>query len=192
MVQHVAETGFFLPFFQSESKVLSQNTLVLLGICLPGLPVLRFEVILLVDLWALKGILCSFPSAVRAAAFYMKLYWICATTKVFCFLMCPYYLLNDHLSSTTEDVNENCPNVKIFQSKIVNAVSIENYFLNNATAWQGLPTVRWALGILQKMLLIVGNLIKRLELTLVSLPKCALPERKDWQPWASLTIIQIQ
>lgn len=44
--------------------------------------------------------------------------------------------------SATEDVNENCPNVKIFQSKIVNAVPIQNYSVNNATAWQGPPTAR--------------------------------------------------
>lgn len=92
--------------------------------------------------------------------------------------MHPYNLLNDHLSSTTEDVNQNCPNVKIFQFKIVNAVPIENYSLNNATAWQGLPSVERALGILEKILT-VGHLIRSLEVTLVFLPKCVLPERED-------------
>lgn len=92
--------------------------------------------------------------------------------------MHPYNLLNGHLSSTTEDVNENCPNVKIFQSRIVNAAPIENYSLNNAAAWERLPTVWWALGILQKMLLIVGYLIRILELTLVFLPKGVFPERE--------------
>lgn len=165
----------------------------MLGICSPGLPVLRFEVIFLVDLWVLKVISSSILAAVRAATFHMKLYSAWVITKVCCFLMHPYNLLNGHLvllSSTTADVNENCPNVKIFQSKIVNSVPIENYSLNNATSWEGLPTAWWALGILQKMLLIVGHLIRSLELTLVFLPKGVLPEREDWQSWASLITIQ--
>lgn len=110
-----------------------KDSFLLLEICLPGFPVLRFEVIFLVDLWPLEGLLCSFPNSNSSSC---SLYEVVLSLghKFAIFLCIPIIYWNDHLFSATEDVNENCPNsfLKIFQSKIVNAVPIHHYSVNNA------------------------------------------------------------
>lgn len=152
-----------------------KDSFLLLEICLPGFPVLRFEVMLLVDLWWLKVLLCSFLLIAIAAAHFV---WRCTQLglqKKFAVFLCVIICWNDHLFIATEGINA----LKIFQSKMVNTVPIQNYSVNNATAWQGSPTVQWTLGILQKIELILGNLIRILELTLAFMHKCILPRRKD-------------
>lgn len=110
---------------KSLTKEAGKDSFLLLQICLPGLPVLRFEVIFLVNIWPLKGLLCSFPNISCSSNFIWSCTQLGLQQKFAVFLCILIIYWNDHLFSATGEVNEKSPKVKIFQSKIVNAVPIQ-------------------------------------------------------------------